>query len=103
MPTVCAYRLYLPSVPTVCTYRLYLPVYTYCLCLPVYAYYLCLPSVSPVYATVYAYLSVIWGKGQPNQKLHLIQLIVLIRTVLYSHSLAVHLNGGHLGCLPKRP
>ena len=78
-------------------------VYAYCLCLPVYAYYLCLPSVSPVYATVYAYLSVIWGKGRPNQRLRLIRLIVLIQTVLYSRSLAVHLNGGRLGYLPRRP
>jgi len=49
MPTVCAYRLCLPSVPTVCAYRPCLPVY--------------------------AYLSVIWGKGRPIKEALLIQLI----------------------------
>ena len=89
-------------MPTVCTYRLYLPVYTYCLCLPVYAYCLYLPSVPPV-CTVYAYLSVIWGKGRPDRRLRLIWLFILIQTVLYGRSLAVHSNGGRLGCLPRRP
>ena len=66
MPTVCAYRLYYLSMPTVCTYLSMLPVYTY---------HLYLPSVPPVHATVYTYLSVIWGRGQPDQRLCLIQLI----------------------------
>ena len=114
---VCAYL----SIPTC----LYLPICTYlsiptCLCLPVYTYLsiptclylpncaylsmpacLYLPSVPPVCATVYTYLSVIWGKGRPDQRLCLIQLIVLIRIVLYGRSLAVYLNGGRLGCFPR--
>jgi hypothetical protein len=77
VPTVCAYCLCLPSVPTVCAYCLYLPVY--------------------------AYLSVIWAKGRPDRRLCLIRLIVLIQIVLYGRSLAVHSNGGRLGCLPRRP
>ena len=96
MPTVHAYCLCLLSVPTVCAYCLCLsvpvcaclclPVYAYlsvptylclpvcatCLCLPVYTYRLCLPCVPPVCDTVYAYLSVIWGKGRPDQRLRLI-------------------------------
>ena len=31
------------------------------------------------------------------------RLIALIRMVLYGRSLAVHSNGGRLGCLPRRP
>ena len=69
MPTVCAYHLCLQSVPTICAYHLCLPsVPTIC------AYHLCLPSL-PVCATVYAYLSVIWGRSRPDRRLCLIRLI----------------------------
>ena len=91
---------YLPAcLPACLSVCLYLPVPT-CLCLPVYTYRLrylsmptCLylPSVPSVCATVYAYLSVIWGKGRPDRRL------CLIRIVLYGRSLAVHSNGGRLG------
>ena len=91
LPTCLSVCLCLPVYDCLCL----LSVPT-CLCLFVYTYRLCLLSV-------YAYLSVIWGKGRPDRRLCLIRLIVLIRIVLYGRSLAVHLNGGRLGCLPRRP
>jgi hypothetical protein len=39
-------------------------------------------------------------KAPPNS---IDRLIVLIQTVLYGRSLAVHSNGSRLGCLPRRP
>ena len=79
MPTVYAYLCMPTSVPT-CLY---------------------LPSVPPVYATVYAYLCNLGersarSKAPPDS---IDRLIVLIRIVLYGRSLAVHSNGGRLGCL----
>ena len=60
----------------------YLPVYAYlsmptCLCLPICAYLSILPayaylSIPTVCANIYAYLSVIWGKGLPDRRLRLI-------------------------------
>ena len=118
MPTVCAYL----SVPTclclpICAY---LPVPT-CLCLlsvpTVCAYRPCLPSV-PVCAylsmpTVCAYLYMllclpVYNLGERSARSKappdsIDRLIVLIRMVLYGRLLAVHSNGGRLGCLPRRP
>jgi hypothetical protein len=122
---VCAY-LSMPTVYTyVCAYLsvpicLYLPVYTYCLCLPsvptVHAYRLCLSVPVCAYLsmpTVCTYLYVLLclpvcnlgersarSKAPPDS---IDRLIVLIRMVLYGRSLAVHSNGGRLGCLPRRP
>src|ERR1700722_20013497 len=87
-PSTCLpVLLVLPILPS------YLLVPTY-LCLPVVPTCLYLPSIS-----------VIRGRGRPDQRLCLIQLrsIVLIQIVLYRRSLAIYLNGGRLGCLPIRP
>ena len=92
MPTVYAY---------VCAY---LSVPTY-LCLPAYAY-LSMPTVC---AYLYVLLCLpVCNLGErlarskaPSDLID--RLIVLIRIVLYGRSLAVHSNGGRLGCLPRRP
>src|SRR5271156_4153653 len=121
------------SVPTclcllICTYLLMPTVYAYicaylsvptCLCLPVCAYlsvptYLCLPACAYLsMPTVCAYLYVLLclpvcnlGERSARSKApsdSIDRLIVLIRIVLYGRSLAVHSNGGRLGCLPRRP
>jgi len=106
LPVLPAYPAYpaCPACPTCPAYPTVLPVCTClsvptCLCLPVCACLSCL--------LVYAYLSVsvIRGRGRPDRRLCLIRLrlIVLIRIVLYRSSLAIRLNGGRLGCLPRRP
>ena len=52
----------------------------------------CLPACLPVCVS-----DLIWEKGRPDRRLW------SIRIVLYSRSLAVHSNGGCLGCLLRRP
>jgi len=91
--------LSVPACPACPTCLTVLPVCAYlsvptCLCLPVVPTCLCLPV-----CTCNS------GRGRPDRRLCLIRLrlIVLTRIVLYGRSLAVRLNGGRLGCLPKRP
>ena len=91
--SVCLYLpmptcLCLLSMPTVCAYRLCLPVCASCLC-----YCLCLPVCNLGERSARS-------KAPPDS---IDRLIVLIRIVLYGRSLAVHSNGGRLGCLPRRP
>jgi len=116
MPTVCAYHLYYLSMPTIYAYYLYLPVCATCLCLPsmptvytylsvlpVYTYHLYLPFVPPVYC-LYLPVCNLGERSTQSKALpdSIDRLIVLIWIVLYGRSLAVHSNGGRLGCLPRR-
>src|ERR1700733_12684180 len=84
----------LPACPACPTCLTVLPARAYLSVPACRATCLCLPSIA-----------VIRGRGRPDQRLCLIRLrsIVLIRIVLYGRSLAVRLNGGRLGCLPRRP